>query len=255
MSNPFPSISIITCTWNSIEYLPQCIDSILSQTYAPVEIIFVDGGSTDGTLELISKVPGNIKVLNNIRGGISRAMNAGIEVAVGDVIAHLHSDDYYLTPNVLNEVAQTFVDTGVDWLFGSHMNEVNGKLEPLNYKMPVYSYKRLVQGNFISHPATFIKRTLLEKSGLFDTNYRYAMDYDLWLRLAKLSEPIQLDTPFAAFRRHTGSLSTANPLAGLEEGFKIRMSQSGISTIDWLLHHARHIVRKRRIHKRLRAES
>jgi hypothetical protein len=113
----------------------------------------------------------------------------------------------------------------------------------------------LIKGNFISHPATFIKRTLLEKSGFFNTNYRYAMDYDLWLRLGKLSEPVQLETPFAAFRRHSGSLSTANPLAGLEEGFNIRMSQSDISAAEWLLHHVRQFVRKRRIQHQPRADA
>ena len=248
-------ITIITCTWNSFEYLPQSIGSVLNQTYSSAEYIFVDGGSTDGTLDLINTVPGNVKVLHNVRGGISRAMNAGLEVATGDIIAHLHSDDYYLSPDVLQQVSQTFSDTGAEWLFGSSMDVIDGKLEPLSYVVPVYSYKRLIKGNFIPHQATFIKRTLLEKSGFFNPNYRYAMDYDLWLRLGRLANPVQLDTPFAAFRRHSGSLSTSNPLAGLEEDFRIRISQPGMSTIERLLHRVRYLVRKRRIQQRLRADA
>lgn len=251
MTQPLPSITIITCTWNSAKYLPQTIESVLNQTYAPFEFIFVDGGSTDGTLELINAVPGNVKVLHNIQGGISNAMNAGLEIATGDVIAHLHSDDFYLNPNILQEVVQTFNDKGAEWLFGSYLNLVDNKLEPLNYQIPVYSYQCLMKRNFIPHPATFIKRTLLEKSGFFNTNYRYAMDYDLWLRLGKLSEPVQLDTPLVVFRRHEGSLSTSQPLAGLKEDFEIRMSQPGISVIERLLHSARYFVRKRRIQKEL----
>lgn len=255
MTQPLPSISIITCTWNSAEFLPQTIESVLKQTYSPFEFIFVDGGSTDGTLDLINAVPGNVKVLHNIQGGISNAMNAGLEVATGDVIAHLHSDDFYLNPNVLQEVAQTFNDKAADWLFGSYLNLVDNQLEALNFDIPVYSYPSLMKRNFIPHPATFIKRTLLEKSGFFNTHYRYAMDYDLWLRLGKLSEPVQLDAPLVVFRRHAGSLSTSQPLAGLKEDFGIRMSQSGMSIIERLLHSARYYVRKHRIKKQLRAEA
>ena len=255
MTQPLPSISIITCTWNSAEYLPQSIESVLNQTYLPVEYIFVDGGSTDDTLDLINAVPGNVKVLHNVRGGISNAMNAGLEVATGEVIAHLHSDDYYLNSSVLQEIAQTFTNTGADWLFGNQLNVINGKLVPLSYEVPIYSYKRLMKSNFIPHHSTFIKRALLEKSGFFNTNYRYAMDYDLWLRLGKLSEPVQLDTPLAAFRRHAGSLSTSQPLAGLEEDFRIRMSQSDIPTAEKLLHRARYFVRKRRIQQQLKTEA
>lgn len=250
-----PSISIITCTWNSAKYLPQTIESVLSQTYTPFEFIFVDGGSTDGTLELINSVPGNMKVLNNIRGGISNAMNAGLEIATGDIVAHLHSDDFYLNPTVLEEVAKTFRDTGTEWLFGNQINVIDDNLVPLTYEVPVYSYNRLLKSNFIPHHSTFIKRSLLEKNGFFNTNYRYAMDYDLWLRLGKLAEPIQLETPLAAFRCHPGSLSTSQPLEGLKEDFKIRMSQSDIPMIERVFHYARYIVRKRRIQKRLKAES
>src|SRR5438045_551972 len=97
--------SIITCTWNSEPFLEQSIASVLAQDHTDFEYIFVDGGSVDGTLERIQRVPRPVKLLQNVRGGRTRAMNAGIAAATGDVVAHLHGDDYYLHPRVLSSVA------------------------------------------------------------------------------------------------------------------------------------------------------
>ena len=103
--------SIISCTWNSEPYLAQSIASVLAQDYPDIEYIFVDGGSTDGTLERIRSIPRPVKLIEDTRGGISRAMNRGIEAASGDVIAHLHGDDYYLHPRVLSMVAQALASS------------------------------------------------------------------------------------------------------------------------------------------------
>src|SRR5437764_4865797 len=98
--------SIITCTWNSEPYLAQSIASVLAQDYPDIEYIFVDGGSTDGTLERIRSIPRPVRLIENVRGGVSRAMNRSLAAATGDVVAHLHSDDYYLRPDALSLVAE-----------------------------------------------------------------------------------------------------------------------------------------------------
>ena len=84
-----PTFSIVTCTWNSAATLRDTLDSVSSQTCRDVEHIFVDGGSTDGTLEMIDAYQGNKRVLRDVKGGISRAMNEGIRHASGEYIAHL----------------------------------------------------------------------------------------------------------------------------------------------------------------------
>ena len=170
----------------------------------------------------------------------------------GDVIAHLHSDDYYLAPDVLTKVGRVFTETGAEWLFGGIENDVEGHLLPLGYPVPRYSYKRLLNYNFIPHQATFVKRSLFERAGLFNEDYRYAMDYDLWLRLGKVAEPVQIDRPLAAFRRHEGSLSTSNRLLGLEEDYLVRMTYAGVLPWQRLRHQARYLIRKRRIRRILR---
>lgn len=240
------TFSVITCTWNSEQYLRESIASVLSQTYQDIEYIFVDGGSTDGTLDIIRSLPRPYKLIENIRGGVSRAMNEGIHAATGDVIAHLHSDDYYLNANVLADVAHHFETSQRKWLFGRTMSLIDGKLVAEGYLAPRFSYAQLLKGNFIPHPSTFVQRELMLRAGCFDTKLKYAMDYDLWLKLARMSAPLQLDDAYTAFREHEGSLSTRNRLAAMEEDFRVRLSHAGIDPLSKLMHYARYFVRRQR---------
>lgn len=245
------TFSIITCTWNSEPYLAQSIESVLAQDYPKIEYIFVDGGSTDGTLERIAAIPRKVKLLRDVSGGISRAMNAGIEVATGDVIAHLHSDDYYAHPLVLRHVAEALAKPGSEWCFGRCLSDIEGQRVSENYVVPHYSYRRLLKGNFIPHPATFVRKSLFDRAGVFDLSHKYAMDYDLWLRLGRLSDPLQLDEHLAVFRWHPGSLTSANRMASFEEDFAVRLSHA--SRLPWsrAYHWAHYLVRRRRLSRAL----
>jgi glycosyltransferase involved in cell wall biosynthesis len=240
-------ISIVTCTWNSEPYLQQSIESVLAQDYPDVEQIFVDGGSTDGSFERIQSLTGNVKYVTGITGGIAHAMNVGIEMATGDVIAHLHSDDYYAHPQVLKHVAQAMQTTGAEWLFGRCFSDIDGQRVPEGHPIPKYSYNRLLKGNFIPHPATFVRNSLFACAGGFDQSVRYAMDFELWLRLGKLAEPVQLDEHLAVFRRHSGSLSTANPMASFEDDFAVRMRHAAKTPWSLAYHWAHYLVRRRRL--------
>ena len=241
------SFSIITCTWNSEPYLAQTIESVLAQTHPNVELVFVDGGSTDGTLERIRAIPRHKILIEGVQGGVAQAMNAGLRAATGDVIAHLHADDYYLHQRVLEEVAQAFDQSGAQWVFGRAMSDMNdGRLVPEGYVVPRYSYDRILQANFIPHQATFVKRALFDRVGAFDPRYRFAMDYDMWLRLGRLAEPAQIDRHWVAFRRHAGSLTTAFYSKSQREGFRVRMKYAGYSPLSVLEHGARFLWRQAR---------
>ena len=240
------TFSIITCTWNSEPFLAQSIASVLAQDFPHIEYIFVDGGSNDGTLERIRALPRPYVLLENVRGGISNAMNAGARVATGNVIAHLHSDDYYLKSNVLSTVAREMEETGRDWLFGRIVRDVGGNLHNENFVVPRYSSRRLLRGNFVPHPATFVRRALFSQAGYFDTTLKYAMDYDFWLKLARICAPVQLDEALTAFREHAGSLSTNNRVAAMEEDFRVRLAHAGSNPIALATHYARFLVRRHR---------
>lgn len=245
------TFSIITCTWNSLSFLSESIASVLSQEHPNIEYIFVDGGSTDGTLEMIRAIPRQVTLIENVRGGIAKAMNVGIAAATGDVIAHLHSDDYYAHPQVLSHAAKALEQSGAEWLFGRCMSDIDGQRIPENYVIPRYSHRRILKGNFIPHPATFIRRSLFARVGDFDESIKYAMDYDLWLRLGKVAEPVQLDEHLAVFRRHAGSLSTANRMASFQNDFEIRMRHASHTPWSLAYHWAHYLVRRRRLAKSL----
>lgn len=244
------TFSIVTCTWNSEPHIAQCMASVAQQDYGAFEQVFVDAGSDDGTLERIQHAAWPSQWVTGVRGGISQAMNVGIELAKGDVIAHLHGDDYYLGPDVLSRVAAEMARTGAGWLFGRVATDQGGRVVMPAWTMPAMSAERLRRGNFIGHPAVFVRKSLLKRVGGFDTALRYAMDYDLWLRLAAIGKPAYLDSCLAVFRQHAGSASTANALAAFNEDHAVRRRHlaasgsgrwrhEGIYLWRWLRRHLR----------------
>ena len=243
--------SIITCTWNSERYLAATIASVLSQDYQNFEYIFVDGGSTDSTLTQIAAIKRPVRVLNDVRGGITRALNEGIKAATGDVVAHIHSDDYYLKSDVLSRVAHAFENSDCDWLIGRSVSDIDGQLVPEGYTPPPYSYSALLRGNFVPHAATFVRRGVFQRFGMFDERYRLAMDYEMWLRIGEVCTPISVSEPLAAFRRHVGSATQANRLASLNEDFKARFSYAPLSRYPEFV--LRYAVRRFRLFAELNA--
>jgi glycosyltransferase involved in cell wall biosynthesis len=217
-----PTFSIVTCTWNSAATLADTLASVQRQTCRDVEHIFVDGGSTDATLDMIAAYPGNKRVLRDVGGGISRAMNQGISAARGDYVAHLHSDDYYASDDVLATVAERFAQEQADWVFGTVQVLKDGQLAPPNRLHP-FSYASFAAGRaWVAHPAVFIRRSAFGRVGMFDEQLKYAMDIDLWLRLGQVAQPATIDRPLTVFRDHAGSVSSANKIKARQEEFRVR---------------------------------
>jgi len=219
-----PLVSVITVVYNNRKHLEETIRSVLSQSYDPVEYIIVDGGSTDGTLDIIREYGDRIDFWRSEPDeGISDAMNKGVRLATGDLIAHLHSDDYYKDDGTLSAVAGELLrHPGALWLTGGiDIVDPGGRvLQTVTGRK--YSYRKLVRGNFILHPATFVTREGFGKAGLFDPAYRYSMDYDLWLRLGTLGDPVTIDRRIACFRAHPASLSVSKSDRAYQETWEIR---------------------------------
>lgn len=240
---PDPLFSIVTCTWNSAATLPATLASLRAQTCQDVEHIFVDGGSTDATLALLAAFPGHKRVLHNVRGGISHAMNCGIQAASGHIVAHLHADDYYAAPDVLASVAQALAESGRCWLVGDIAVLAGDNLQPPRPRR-LYSYRALVSGRaFVPHPATFVHRTMFDQVGSFDEGLRYAMDIDLWLRLAAHTPPVVLARVLAVFRDHPGSVSSANKLLARQEEWRVRRRYAAKAPLAFAVYCLRYLKR------------
>jgi glycosyltransferase involved in cell wall biosynthesis len=248
--------SIITCTWNSAATLAETIESVQAQDYPYVEHIFVDGGSTDGTLDLIASRCSGAAILQDVKGGISRAMNAGIDAATGDVVAHLHSDDYYARSDVLTKVAEAFQRfPDRVWVYGKKRTLKNGELLPEPAASKPFTFRRYAAGSTtVPHPAAFIRRAVFATVGNFDPGLKYAMDQDLWLRLGQKHLPVQLDLPLTVFREHPGSLSSANKLEAMREMWKVRRRYFMLTPLETAIFGLRYLRKTRLIRRELREQ-
>ncbi len=245
-------ISVITVCFNSMNFIGQTIESVLSQEYPDFEYLIVDGGSTDGTVELIrshAEKDKRIRWCSEADNGIADAMNKGVTMAEGDIITHLNSDDYYAQNRVLSAVSDAFTKASdAGWLTAgfNFVSETGVFVRKVGVRR--YSFRRLLRGNIILHPATFIKRELFHAVGGFDPSLQYCMDYDLFLRLGNQGPPLILDEQLTSFRIHPGSRSVSQSEKAYAEEFQVRIKylhKGGRST--WFYVFDYHL--KRRLNK------
>lgn len=181
-----PLVSIITVCLNSKKYLEQTIQSVINQTYDNIEYLVIDGGSTDGALDVIKKYHHIIDHwLSEPDKGIYDAMNKGTELSSGDLVAFINSGDYYHDPDSVRDVVEFWNsnESHADFLYGNIelFDEVETGLRwNISTDVPL---SKLVFGNIIFHPSCFVRRTMFQKYGKFDIKLPVLADYDFALRL------------------------------------------------------------------------
>jgi len=241
-----PLFTVITITYNADRYLRHTMSSVLEQQGITLEYLIIDGDSRDETSSIVQEYAGRdprVFWYSERDGGISAAMNRGIQRANGHIVAFLHADDYYPDPGALARVAARFrEDPGAWWLTGGVLtvNEEGQKLQVVPARR--FTYRRLLRNNILLHPATFVRRDILASSGLFSTKYSYAMDYDLWLRLAVRKYPLVVQDIFACFRVHAGSRSTKHEIRAIREEWVIRNAYL-TNPVGRILHYLYYLIR------------
>ena len=178
-------ISIVTAVYNSRSTVSQALDSVLSQTYPMVESIVIDGASTDGTFEALESYRSRLGLLLSEKdNGIYDALNKGIKHSTGDVLGFMHADDVFENEDVLQKVAAAFEDPTVDAVYGDLLYvQYNDIKKVVRYwKSGKYNNKSLSYGWMPPHPTFYVRRSVYERLGVFDTRYRIAADYDIILR-------------------------------------------------------------------------
>jgi glycosyltransferase len=187
-----PAISIITVVKDNKEFIEDAIKSVLLQTYPAIEYIIIDGASTDGTLGIIEKLASqNIndkkisRWISEPDDGIYDAMNKGINISTGDIIGFLHSDDMFAGDNVIEKIAGKFNLPDVNAVYSDLVYVTKGDTNKVlrYWKAGNFSLNSLKFGWMPPHPTFFVRKSLYQKYGLFDTSLKIASDYDMILRL------------------------------------------------------------------------
>jgi len=179
-------ISIITATFNSASTVADTLESILSQTYQDYEVVIKDGLSRDGTVELVKsyeeKFGGRLRIISSKDKGIYDAMNIGISAATGDVIGILNSDDFYHDSGVLQDIAQAFEDSETDAVCGNLLFVDQFDARKVVRKWEGSPYRPFSKGWHPAHPTFYVRKSVLERCGLFDLSFDVSADFELMLR-------------------------------------------------------------------------
>lgn len=206
-------VSIITVVWNNADTIKDAIESVLNQTYKNIEYIIVDGGSTDGTIEVIQSYGNKIsKFISEKDEGIYDAMNKGIKLATGDIVGILNSDDFYKSNDVIETVVREFMSKDIDCLYGDlEYVDKNDTSKVIRYwKSNPYKEGLFQKGWHPPHPTFFVKREIYYKYGMFNTNFKIAADYELMLRFLEKYKIKSSYIPKVLVRMRLGGASNRN---------------------------------------------
>lgn len=244
-----PLISIVTPSFNQAQFIRATIDSVLSQNYPNLEYFVIDGGSTDGTIEILKSYGKKLNWVSEKDNGQTHAINKGLKKSRGEVLAYLNSDDVYM-PGTLMRVGEYYSKTKADWITGDCIViDENGSV--LKGDWLISGYKRFLRSlaqlsalwtlqTFDSpfpQPSTFWSRNAYELIGEFNEKYHYVMDYDYWLRLSKHFRPHDLKAVLSGFRAQENSKSETGRIKLMAEG-DLALSANGATRAHLFLHRA-----------------
>ncbi|MDQ3336694.1 MAG: glycosyltransferase [Myxococcota bacterium] len=207
-------ISIVTPSFNQAHFIERTIESVLSQQGDfELEYRVVDGGSTDGTLDILKRYGDRLTWTSERDNGQVDAINNGLHAATGDVVGWLNSDDVLL-PGGLARVAAAFAEHSAEWVHGrckiidEHDREVRRWISAYkHYRCKRHTFENFLTEDYVSQMTTFWRRAAHAEIGYVDPTIRFAFDHDFFLRLAKRGAPIYIEEPIACFRWYETSKS------------------------------------------------
>jgi len=208
-------VSIITVCYNSAATIENTIKSVLSQTYPNIEHIIIDGGSTDGTLDVIERYRKKVAVVvSEPDRGIYDAMNKGIARASGDIIGTLNADDFYACSDVIENVVRVMERSRVDVCWGDleyvSPRDINKVVR--YWRSSEYTLGKFKRGWHPPHPTFFVQRTVYEKYGKFNLEFKIAADYELMLRFLEKCHVVSVYIPRTLVKMRTGGASNFRSL-------------------------------------------
>lgn len=223
---PLPLVTIVTPSYNQAEFLESTIQSVLAQDYPNLEYFIVDGGSTDGSLDVIHSYADQLSWwISEPDQGQADAINKGLRRARGEVVAWLNSDDLYL-PGAIYEAAMALqADPDIGLVFGDAIT-IDPQGQPLNkLAFADWELSDLMRFRIICQPAVFMRHNALEKAGLLSEDFHLMLDHHLWMRIAGVSQVRHTSKLWAAARHHPAAKNVAQASNFADEIYR---------TVDWL---------------------
>lgn len=234
-------ISLITAVYNNRSTIADTLESVFCQTFQNVELIVIDGGSTDGTVEVLHRYSDRISVLvSEPDQGIYDALNKGIRHSSGNVVGFLHSDDLFADSHVLNQIVSGFSNQDVGAIYGDlqyvRKNDISRVIR--YWKAGEFKQHKLAYGWMPPHPTLYVRRSLYEKVGGFDTKFRIAADYDFILRLFLLPDLNPMYIPKVLVKMRVGGASNRSLSNVLRKSYEdleaLRMNRvGGVGALFW----------------------
>jgi glycosyltransferase involved in cell wall biosynthesis len=180
-----PLVSIITPSFNQAAFISAAIESVLAQDYPNIEYIVVDGGSADGTPDILRGYGERVRWISEPDGGQSEAINKGVRMSSGAILAWLNADDLYMPQAVSRAVAALQADPQAAFVYGqARFIDRDGREIAPCVQVEPFNLDRLInEQDFIVQPATFMRRDAFLAVGGLDAGLRYCLDYDLWIKL------------------------------------------------------------------------
>jgi glycosyltransferase involved in cell wall biosynthesis len=228
-----PRVSVIMAVYNAEPWLAEAVDSVLGQTYGDFELVVIDDGSLDATPEILGRLRDpRLRVVRQRQSGQTPALNHGLRLSRGALIARMDGDDVALPDRLARQVA--FLDAHPDvGLLGTACREISATGAVIRTIIPPAEdpeiRRILIRENPFTHSAVMFRRTVLDASGRYDEGFVVAQDYDLWLRMSRLTRLANLPEPLVLRRLAPGQLSSARENTRLRDEVtaKLKALRSG----------------------------
>lgn len=206
-------VTIITVTYNSAKFLEQSLQSVISQHYSDIEHIIIDGGSTDGTLDIIKKYQPHIaRWISEKDSGMYDAINKGMRMATGDIIGILNSDDMLASRDVVTAIVNNFTRYNAEAVYGDivYVQQDNTQKVLRTWNGDEYNREKIKYGWMPAHPSFYIRKKIIERCGFYETHFYTAADYEFMIRYLYFHSVNACYLPKLIVRMRSGGMSNGS---------------------------------------------
>ena len=231
---PEPAVSIVSPCLNAVRFIEAAVESVLAQDYGRIEYIIMDGGSTDGTLDVLRRYQDRVTLVSASDGGTADAIQHGFELSSGSILAWLNADDVLLPGAVSAAVRgfEAYPDSAVIYGRAKWIDETGAAIGP--YPVRDFDPSLLGRECFLCQPASFFRRDAFENVGGLDPDLDLTFDYELWIRLARTHHFQWIDRELALSRMHAANKTLSRRGDMFRESFRVLERHFGYVPFSWI---------------------